>query len=268
MLAIELKNCVIYDEREHEINGLITMKNYRGRVYIYFDKYDSSIKNADPIKLINAIEFGVVNHVVRFDTDNMVYKRLLPNNVLINYYGNTDDYEIKKKYVITEHDINKIKKWHNIIIQWTEKCKSGKPFECWDMAYNRYLSDSRDVYIESRFLNIGLIMECILINDNEKISSNLRKRAAALCADNQQEFEKIYKIVKYGYQCRCDVSHGNVDNVLRKFGNESIYEKYFEIREITNNLLMLSFDQSKDNIIAKADNILNKYDMSFTNRQH
>ena len=90
-LIIELKNCVLYNNGVHEINEVILMENHGGRALIYFKEFSPQIENSDPIKFVYAIEIGLIDTVGRFRTDNLGYKDLLPDNVLINYYGETDN---------------------------------------------------------------------------------------------------------------------------------------------------------------------------------
>lgn len=167
-LIIELKNCVLYNNDVHEINEVILIENHGERALIYFKEFGPQIENADPIKFVYAIEIGLIGTVVRFRTDNLVYKDLLPDNVLINYYGETDNYDIQEKYTITEEDISRIRHWYNIIIEWNKNWKAGQRNLYWDMAYNRYLLDARDEYIQNRFLNMGLVLECLLNIDGKK----------------------------------------------------------------------------------------------------
>lgn len=264
-LIIELKNCVLYNNGVHEINEVILMENHGGRALIYFKEFGPQIENSDPIKFVYAIEIGLIDTVVRFRTDSLVYKDLLPDNVLINYYGETDNYNIQEKYTITEEDISRIQHWYNIIIEWNKNWKAGQRNLYWDMAYNRYLLDARDEYIENRFLNMGLVLECLLNIDGEKISAKLRKYAASLCANNQEEFENIFYAVKRGYGYRCKVVHGNAEIVAEIFNNELIYQKYFEIRRIVNKLMLITYGKTKEEVIEQAKMLLENYDIPSNN---
>lgn len=264
-LIIELKNCVLYNNGVHEINEVILMENHGGRALIYFKEFGPQIENADPIKFVYAIEMGLIDTVVRFITDNLVYKDLLPDNVLINYYGETDDYNIQEKYTITEEDISRIQHWYNIIIEWNKNWKAGQRNLYWDMAYNRYLLDARDEYIENRFLNMGLVLECLLNIDGEKISAKLRKYAASLCANNQVEFENIFYAVKRGYGYRCKVVHGNAEIMAEIFNNELIYQRYFELRRIVNKLMLITYGKTKEEVIEQAKMLLENYDIPSNN---
>ena len=264
-LIIELKNCVLYNNDVHEINEFILMENHGGSALIYFKEFGPQIETADPIKIIYAIEIGLTDTVVTFRTDNLVYKDLLPDNVLINYYGDTDNYDIQEKYTITEEDISRIQHWYNIIIEWNKNWKAGQRNLYWDMAYNRYLLDARDEYIENRFLNMGLILECLLNIDGEKISAKLRKYAASLCASNQEEFENIFYAVKRGYGYRCKVVHGNAEIVAEIFNNECIYQRYFELRRIVNKLMLMTYGKTKEEVIEQAKILLENYDIPSSN---
>ncbi len=264
-LIIELKNCVLYNNDVHEINEVILIENHGGRALIYFKEFGPQIENADPIKFVYAIEIGLIDTVVRFRTDNLVYKDLLPDNVLINYYGETDNYDIQEKYTITEEDISRIRHWYNIIIEWNKNWKAGQRNLYWDMAYNRYLLDARDEYIENRFLNMGLVLECLLNIDGKKISAKLRKYAASLCASNQEEFENIFYAVKRGYDYRCKVVHGNAEIVAEIFNNELIYQIYFELRRIVNKLMLIMYGKTKEEVIEQAKILLENYDIPSSN---
>lgn len=264
-LIIELKNCVLYNNDVHEINEVILIENHGERALIYFKEFGPQIENADPIKFVYAIEIGLIGTVVRFRTDNLVYKDLLPDNVLINYYGETANYDIQEKYTITEEDISRIRHWYNIIIEWNKNWKAGQRNLYWDMAYNRYLLDARDEYIENRFLNMGLVLECLLNIDGKKISAKLRKYAASLCASNQEEFENIFYAVKRGYDYRCKVVHGNAEIVAEIFNNELIYQIYFELRRIVNKLMLIMYGKTKEEVIEQAKILLENYDIPSSN---
>ena len=243
-LIIELKNCVLYNNDVHEINEVILIENHGGRALIYFKEFGPQIENADPIKFVYAIEIGLIDTVVRFRTDN---------------------YDIQEKYTITEEDISRIRHWYNIIIEWNKNWKAGQRNLYWDMAYNRYLLDARDEYIENRFLNMGLVLECLLNIDGKKISAKLRKYAASLCASNQEEFENIFYAVKRGYDYRCKVVHGNAEIVAEIFNNELIYQIYFELRRIVNKLMLIMYGKTKEEVIEQAKILLENYDIPSSN---
>lgn len=260
-MVIELKNCILYNNDEHEINEFILMENYNGRAFVNFREFGPEMEFSDPMKFVNAIELGLTHTVVWFKSDHMIYKDLLPKNVLINYYGYTKDYDMEKKYIITEKDIENIKCWFNICIEWNKNQKLGRRNLYWDMAYNRYLLDAKDEYIENRFLNIGLILECILNIDGNDISKKLREYTASLCAYDQEEFENIFEIIRRGYKYRCDVVHGNAERVAQIFRDELIYEKYFELREIVNILMLKTFKKTKEEVITEAKTLLTNYNI-------
>ena len=166
---------------------------------------------------------------------------------------------------ITEEDISRIRHWYNIIIEWNKNWKAGQRNLYWDMAYNRYLLDARDEYIENRFLNMGLVLECLLNIDGKKISAKLRKYAASLCASNQEEFENIFYAVKRGYDYRCKVVHGNAEIVAEIFNNELIYQIYFELRRIVNKLMLIMYGKTKEEVIEQAKILLENYDIPSSN---
>ena len=185
------------------------------------------------------------------------------SSVMINYYSTKDNpLDIfTHKIKITEKDVSKIIKAFNLGIEYNKKQReerennSWKPTR-WTYAYNQYINACQSMSIEISILNIITGLESLLVKGQGELTYKVSLYSSILIGNTMEERKSIYNLVKWMYNLRSKVVHGEIKEVVKNLSNESLYDKYFDIKDLFSKILIRTYNIEEETLFFKIEDMI------------
>ncbi|MNW52025.1 hypothetical protein D3C74_295260 [compost metagenome] len=179
--------------------------------------------------------------------DEILYSLLkVRNTTLLNYYKSKDDnFDSSPKEVtlIGMDDVEKIKKWHDLMINHNKaqielRGSSDWKADEWTFALNHYLQACSSKGLEESIINLITAFEALMVTGKEEVSYKVALNTSLLYSQIPEERENIFKLIKEMYGLRSKVVHGDLPGFLKSMAKPDIYTKYFTLKEILSTILL------------------------------
>lgn len=168
-------------------------------------------------------------------------------NIFVSYYGKSEFNSRSDKYILHLCDINKIKKWHDILIEYHKYYSEndGPKYFYWDIAYNEYINGLNCSYLEEAFIHLMTALEALTVKGDKNIGYNVSLNTSLLCTKDQEEQKDIFDLIKEIYTFRSKVIHGDDKAIKRLFNDSELYNKMFKIRKYVSQILFMAYGKDK-----------------------
>lgn len=265
---VVLKN-VFIDKDEYDINSFIKLKttSITGTLlYIKSNKdypYESNI-----VLFFRALQLALPTVSLKVgkhpNINDSIYEIL--NSMcssLLNYYPVRDNNIILDKSSIsinletTEH----IKRVFEVICHYNQKTKEDRDTgewvpDRWQFSYQQYLSACAATSIESSVLNLISGLESLLVKGEGLLSYKVALYSSIILSDNIEIRKEINKKIKYMYNLRSKVVHGEVNNVVKIMSKPDIYERYFELKKVLSDLLIITYGMNENDLFERIEEVI------------
>jgi len=182
---------------------------------------------------------------------------------MINYYSPKEDLLIifQYKMKLTKENIENLSHVFNIVVEYNkqkieERENSSWEATRWTYAYNQYINSCGSMSIEISILNIITGLESLLVKGNGELTYRVALYSSLIIGNTIEERKTIYKLVKWMYDLRSKVVHGEVKEVTKKLSSEELYIKYFALKDLFSKILIKVYGMDEDALFSKIENVL------------
>jgi len=182
------------------------------------------------------------------------------NSPLFKFYSSIGDdiEEDSSSLVITNTELEEVKKFHSIIIEHSQSANELRKEESWkatrwSYAYNSYVSACLSPSLENSNQMIITGMEALLVKGDGNTTYRVSLNASIIVADEFESRKKIFEVVKKMYNLRSKATHGEVSELVRLLKKNDVYDNYFELKRIFAQVLLKTYKKSEEEIFDKLD---------------
>ncbi|MCS6110981.1 hypothetical protein FDB55_01940 [Clostridium botulinum] len=268
MRKFYIKNIEL-DKEDYEINDYIVLrkgsKNCKETMVQINDSKDLYENNI--VLFYRALEFSMPKvHIEAYvnESDDVTYSVIKDLScTMINYYSSkSNGCEIdKRKININEQNISNLKDTFNLIIEYNKEQSQKKKENNyhptrWSYAYNQYINACTSMSIEISILNIITGLEALLVKGPGELTYRVSLYSSIIVADTEEERKKIRDLLKWMYNLRSKVVHGEVKDVVKKLSSDELYVKYYDLKELFSKIMMKIYKIDEDVVFKKIDDMI------------
>lgn len=252
---IYLNGVEIEEEKSYPLNEYFTL-SYKGEKTVISAKIlETPPFEACPSMLIEALNATFPKSLIStfcFKSTADYYKKLWKSNVLFSYYGNSN-YDNTTNSSLNDETIEYLKEWCSIIISNNSSTTEENRWNPWNVAWNEYLDACSCGIVEKAFAHLITSLEALIIKGNNELSYRVSLYASILLGDNNESRIEIFECVKKSYNYRSKSVHGDVKDLKKDFKKETIYEMFFQLKQIVSSILFKTFGKEKTDIINSIE---------------
>lgn len=183
--------------------------------------------------------------------DKILYELLkVRNTTLLNYYNSKDNnFQSSPDEIITIgiDDVEKIKKWHDLMIEHNKaqislRSSSNWKINEWVFALNHYLQACSSSGLEESVINLITAFEALMVTGNDEVSYKVALNASLIYTQVPEERENVFKLIKEMYGLRSKVVHGDIPGFVKIMKKPEIYSNYFTLKEILSSILLKTYE--------------------------
>lgn len=214
--------------------------------------------------LIASFQLTFPNINFRADSEDSINKNIINGftNTIINYYSKEEALNIDARSIeINIESIEKLIKVNKIVVEYNKEARNNREDNSWkpnrwSYAYNQYLNACRSLSIEISILNLITALESLLVKGNGELSFRVGLFSSIIFADDIDEREETFRLIKEMYNIRSKVVHGEIEEVFKRLSNPSIYDKYFKLKEICPTILIKLYKIDEVRVFNAIDSTL------------
>ncbi|WP_244832972.1 HEPN domain-containing protein [Clostridium sp. BJN0001] len=257
------------DKEQYKLNNYIVLRqSYENAKETMVQIDDSKNLYENNIVLFyRALEFSMPKvHIQAYadESDDVTYSFIKDLScTMINYYSSkNNEYQIdKRKININEENISDLKDTFNLIIEYNKEQRKKKKENNyhptrWSYAYNQYVNACTSMSIEISILNIITGLEALLVEGQGELTYRVSLYSSIIAANKAEERKNIRDLVKWMYNLRSKVVHGEVKEVVKKLSSDELYVKYYDLKELFSKIMMKIYKIDEKVVFKKIDDMI------------
>lgn len=267
MKKFYIRNIELQDE-EYKINDYITLKKSSKMPKETMIKIDDTIPifENNIILFYRALEFSMARiHIDAYadESDNVTFSIIKSlSSIMINYYSLNSNEEIDKGTMkIDKDNISNLISIFKLIVEYNKEQKEKRQEKIysptrWSYAYNQYVNACTNISIENSILNIITGLEALLVKGVGELTYKVSLYSSIIAADGIEERKKIRELIKWMYNTRSKVVHGEVAEVVKKLSSPDLYKKYYDLKELFSKIMVKTYKIDEKELFERLDDMI------------